>query len=157
MKKAFTLVELLAVIVILGIIATITIPIVINVYKTSKEKTFKDSAEAILKSANNYYNSSYLGDEIKLPLLITFNNQGETTKYKSNKVSTCQSTTTRLLDYNGINPDSGNIYIDKEGQVALALYSKTVKLCATKTFSDNNISYSAMSTASSCVLSNNPC
>ena len=40
-KKGFTLVELLAVIVILGIIMSITTPIIIKVINDSKKETYK--------------------------------------------------------------------------------------------------------------------
>ena len=41
-KKAFTLVELLAVIVILAIILVIAIPQIINVIRTTRISSFKD-------------------------------------------------------------------------------------------------------------------
>ena len=46
MKKGFTLVELLAVIVILALVALITIPVILNVVDKSKDKTYKRSIDA---------------------------------------------------------------------------------------------------------------
>ena len=51
--KAFTLIELLAVIVILAIIALIATPIVLNIIKDSKENTIKISAENYLSALDN--------------------------------------------------------------------------------------------------------
>ena len=50
MKKGFTLVELLAVIVILALIALITIPVILNVVEKSKTKTYYRSIEAYGKA-----------------------------------------------------------------------------------------------------------
>ena len=48
LKKGFTLVELLAVIVILAVIALITTPIIIDSLNTSKKEAFKDSVNSIM-------------------------------------------------------------------------------------------------------------
>ena len=72
MKKGFTLVELLAVIVIIGLIATITSPIITDVITTSKRKSFEDSAITLTKAAQNYYSSLTLDDTVKIPILVTF-------------------------------------------------------------------------------------
>lgn len=53
-KKGFTLVELLAVIVLLSIIAVITTPVVINVIGESKEKTYNEQINIIQKAAERW-------------------------------------------------------------------------------------------------------
>ena len=62
-RKGFTLTELLAVIVILGIILTIAIPSLINVYKDSKLKTEGIFAERLSENIDSYIklNSSDIG------------------------------------------------------------------------------------------------
>ena len=72
-KKGFTLVELLAVIVILALIMSIAIVSIGGVLKSSRESTFKETALSIingvkmqltvanqLKEGNYYFNSSYI-------------------------------------------------------------------------------------------------
>ena len=59
-KKAFTLIELLAVIVILGILALIVTPILINVVKDSNEKSYKLSADGYISAVNDYILSNQL-------------------------------------------------------------------------------------------------
>ena len=59
-KKAFTLIELLFVIVILGILALIVTPILINVVKDSNEKSYKLSADGYISAVNDYILSNQL-------------------------------------------------------------------------------------------------
>ena len=54
-KKGFSLVELLAVIVIISVVALISTPLIMNVINDSKLNSLKDSAYGILKSGNLYY------------------------------------------------------------------------------------------------------
>lgn len=54
MKKGFTLVELLAIIIILGIIALITFPIVNNSIKNSKQVALERTIDSIEEAAHNY-------------------------------------------------------------------------------------------------------
>lgn len=57
-KKAFTLVELLGVIVILGIIGMITTPIVQNAIDKNNIKTCEDQIKSFEKAAKNYISSN---------------------------------------------------------------------------------------------------
>lgn len=54
MKKGFTLVELLAVLVILAVIATISFPIVSNILENSEEKAYEQQIAEIKKAAKNF-------------------------------------------------------------------------------------------------------
>ena len=54
-KKGFTLVELLATIVILSIIVTVSLSLYNNYSETSKEKLIDVEKKAIIRSAGNYY------------------------------------------------------------------------------------------------------
>ena len=55
MKKGFTLVELLATILILGIITTIAIYNIKKQTEFAKEEALKESTKEIIKAADNYY------------------------------------------------------------------------------------------------------
>ncbi|VDG97917.1 PilD-dependent protein pddA [Lysinibacillus sphaericus] len=54
-EKGLTLVELLAVIVILGIIAAIAVPSIGNIIENSRVKAVKADAQTILSAANMYF------------------------------------------------------------------------------------------------------
>ena len=95
-KTGFTLVELLAVIAILAIIVTITVPIVTNIFQTSSEKAFEDNAMSLSKADDNYYTSLNLESYTKLPLLVTFNNGKETNRYMNNASNTCETSSERI-------------------------------------------------------------
>ena len=60
MKKGFTLIEILGVIVILGIILIITIPIINNSINNSKEKAYKEQISLVESAAKNYMASNSL-------------------------------------------------------------------------------------------------
>ncbi len=64
MKNAFTLVELIMVIAILGLIALIVVPTINSIVSDSKDKAYDEQVSLIVKSAKNYMtsldNSTYL-------------------------------------------------------------------------------------------------
>ena len=60
-EKGFTLLELLAVIVILSVITLITVPMVMNVIEESKKKALVSSVQGILDSTNYFTMSHEIG------------------------------------------------------------------------------------------------
>ena len=65
-EKGLTLVELLAVIVILGIIAAIAVPAIGGVIQSSKEKATLSDAMNALEAANLYFVSNNSATEVNL-------------------------------------------------------------------------------------------
>ena len=57
-KKGFTLVELLATIIIIGVLLLVAIPSVSNSIKKAEKKTFKSSAQALIRTGNNFFADS---------------------------------------------------------------------------------------------------
>lgn len=55
LKTGFTLVELMAVIIIIGVVLLIVIPNVSGVLKRAEQKTFASSAKGVIRSANDYF------------------------------------------------------------------------------------------------------
>ena len=66
-KNAFTLIELLAVIVILAVILVISIPKILNVIDETKEDAFKSSTEMIISTAEKNYVIDKVKGEITNP------------------------------------------------------------------------------------------
>ena len=75
MKKGFTLIELIAVIIIIGVVALISTPIVTNVIDKSKEKAYEASIKNIEEAAYKY---------------SIYNNLGYNRLYKELKLDTIQ-------------------------------------------------------------------
>ena len=114
-KKAFTLIELLAVIVILAIIALIAVPIIINIITDAKIAAFKETANAFIRAGKYYYNRQI--DE----------NVGmfEFPRDKD-KIEIDDKTVT-----------SGNMEITEDGDIMLAISDGTY--CARKSYNQSNV------------------
>lgn len=116
MKKGFTLVELLAVIVVLGVIALIAVPTILDVVEDSRKGAFKDSASGLLESAELYY-TQYAGQKIEIDL--------------------SDDEIIKELNFKGTPPDGGLIYINKDGEMSIKMYNS--KYCAYKKIEDATI------------------
>ena len=55
MRKGFTLMELLGVIIVLGLLATIVTPIVITSINNNRERLYETQLKQIIKGAEDYY------------------------------------------------------------------------------------------------------
>ena len=103
-NKGFTLVELLAVIVVLAVISIITIPMIENVIEESKKKSLEQSASGLIEAAS-YYKISHEG---VTEFVFDENKKGETIKGDK-------------LEYKGNIEGTGKLYIDKNGDISLCL------------------------------------
>lgn len=122
MKNAFTLIELLAVIVILAVIAAITTPIVLNVIQTSRENAFIDTSYGIISAAREYQ-IRQSNENKEMDLIIDF------TKNKN----------TSTLTLNGDLPDGGTFHINEDGKTELRLWSDSAEVCVTKDLNDKEV------------------
>ena len=71
MKKGFTIIEVLAVVIILGIIAAITFPIVKNIVNENRKKTFESSVRGMLHSAELYISANPASEDVSFPYNTT--------------------------------------------------------------------------------------
>ena len=73
MKRAFTLIEMLAILIVLSILSIILIPVVKNTIKGAKNNTYKAQAKAIESAAESYFiDSNYtVSDDEKKVIYLT--------------------------------------------------------------------------------------
>ena len=143
-KNAFTLIELLAVIVILAVILVIAIPRILDVIETSKKDSFKTSAQIIADSAEKKYvenklnnideeitceNVSKLSKEDYESCKITFDNEGNAKvtiegKGKFKDLAICNGTKTSVELSDTCSTDAKYFaYEDVEGGISITGYS----------------------------------
>ena len=131
-NKGFTLVELLAVIVILALIALIATPIILNVISDAKKQAAKDSAYGYMDAVEKYIVSSELEDKSikdRTYSVEELNNMGVSVK--------------------GSTPDNGNIEIKnssvKSYDIGIDGYvvrnGKVEKVSTTKSFKNGTAVY----------------
>ena len=143
-RNAFTLIELLAVIVILAVILVISIPRILDVIDVSKKDSFKTSAQLIADSAEKKYvenklnnideeitceNVSKLSKEDYESCKITFDNEGNAKvtiegKGKFKDLAICNGTKTSVELSDTCSTDAKYFaYEDVEGGVSITGYS----------------------------------
>lgn len=104
-KKGFTLVELLAVIILIGLIAVLVVPKVTKTLKDSKESVNKSSVNGLVRTANNYYIESKMKGSF----------QGCSYNF-TNNTNTCEG-----LEFTGEKPEKGKLNINEDGIVSLSV------------------------------------
>ena len=143
-RNAFTLIELLAVIVILAVILVISIPRILDVIDVSKKDSFKTSAQIIADSAEKKYvenklnnideeitceNVTKLSKEDYESCKITFDNEGNAKvtiegKGKFKDLAICNGTKTSVELSDTCSTDAKYFaYEDVEGGISITGYS----------------------------------
>lgn len=124
MKKGFTLIELIAVIVILGIISLIATAVVMNVIETGRKQAILINTEKALKAIDTY-KTTY---------------EVETGRELKNVTYTIEDSRINSLDLeiNGILPNSGEVTINNNGDISIYTYDSG--FCAVKSSSDGIVS-----------------
>ena len=100
-NKGFTLVELLAVIVVLAIIAVITVPMILGIVERARKGALKDSAYGLIEAGNLFYTQKLTQgsnvDELKFTMTngkFILNGTEEELKFKGAKPTTGDLTIT---------------------------------------------------------------
>ncbi len=122
-KKGFTLVELLAVIVIIAVVALITIPMILNVIEEARKNSYKESAmgyvdaieKKIVKDQLKNTNTDYTGE-------YSINKETITKKNENAALIPILDTISLTLKIKGTLPDTGNVVIDKKGVASGKFY-----------------------------------
>ena len=102
--RAFTLIELLAVIIILGILTLLIAPKVVNMLNESEKNTNMTSAQNLVKAAELKASNNDM----------TGNNENIKINYQTGENK-------NYLDYTGEKPQIGQVQIRSNGEVAMAV------------------------------------
>src|SRR5574344_215211 len=129
-RKAFTLIELLAVIVILAIIALIITPVITDVIKKARESSDLRSAEAYVKAGDNFYAEATLD---------------------SNKASLLGTNVINSLEVNNAEA-TGTLIVNSDGTVAMAIVLNNK--CYVKTSSQYVDQITVSDDITNCTVSN---
>ena len=106
MKKGFTLVELLAIVIILGILAVVIVPKIQQTIIDSKKSTYESSAHSLAREAEVFYADKKINQE-----------QFDGCEYNfATNINTCNG-----FEFKGQKPDSGTLKIYSSGEIAFAL------------------------------------
>lgn len=101
-KDGFTLIEILAVIIVLGLIGTVIIPKVVSTISNSKKNSYKVSVNNLVQALNT----------IAVDKKATLTYFDGCNYDFSNGINTCED-----LEYSGSLPTSGSINVDADGVV----------------------------------------
>lgn len=123
-KKGFSLIELLAVIVILSVIALIAVPIVLNVVEATRRDSFKSSVYGIISSLEKYYVNHLANVTEGFDELEVRYSGGVETLYVDDALVNGN------LSYKGQAPTSGYLKLYPNGSAEVALANE--KYCAYK-------------------------
>lgn len=131
-KKGFTLVELLAVIVILGIILVIVVPKIIDVINNSRIESFKNSSKLIYSGVKNYF------------LEDAYNNNGSVSIINLGKNDE------HMLEFSGEYPDAGRAIMDSENKIGMYIYNERLQICSIKDYGVDDIVFYSNVSKESC-------
>ena len=116
-RKGFTLIEVLAVIVILAIIALIATPIMLGVIENARRKAFEDTGYGVIEGVRAYYVEKLSEEGVVGEKIFTFPNSE--------------------LKLSGTEPAGGNAKLYADGSIELAIHNN--RWCATKTVNEDEV------------------
>ena len=122
-RKGFTLIELIAIVVLIAVIALITTPQILKVIENGQKSTFLDSVNGIVRtvqldnSKNEFLSGSYI-----VTNGIIKDSSGNTLKHEGGK------------------DENGTISVDESGKISYAIHNN--KWCVTKNKSESTATVS---------------
>jgi len=118
-ELGFTLVEMMAVIILLGVVSLVAIPQVNKIIKNTRMSVFKDSAYGVIRAGELYYRNKEINREPLIDTTFVFPNASG-------------------LEINGDVPKSGKMVVTSDGSIQLAISNG--KYCARKGYNDSKVS-----------------
>lgn len=133
-NKGFTLIELIAVIILVGLIVLIITPKITKVLKTQKINIFKDSVEGIVKSVKEdaINNASFNSTTTSNYRAYIFDGNGLYLTVAGNQAADADIKISGSID-----KGQGTVVVTKDSEIVLAVYND--KFCAKKNADDATI------------------
>ncbi len=133
-RKGFTLLELLAVIVILSILALIAVPQIINMLGKSKQKAAEISASNYLKAVDDYISLSEiksLSESVELKGNTDYQVSRETYKTLFSNSNSDNIYLNEILDINGSVPSKGIVSLDENREISssILIFDDVLVIC----------------------------
>ena len=127
-KRGFTLVELLAVIVLLAIITVIATPRILDLIQKTDKQAYKESVELIMRTVKIQYDSKEINNtNSALPITYIY-------------IEGVQVSPAEILQFKGDKPYSGSITLTTNKKIIINnLISKNQMWCAKKTENQDTI------------------
>ena len=144
-NRGFTLIEVLAVIVILGVIALITVPTITNVISKNKDDNYENLKKSIVSSAKVYMSDNRYSIELEGSIDDSCKESSENIDVKSvkGKLLNASSLTLKMLvDSGDLKTKNGNI-TDPKNDKKINLEQSNIKVhysCKTKDYVYEDIS-----------------
>jgi prepilin-type N-terminal cleavage/methylation domain-containing protein len=117
-NKGFTLIELMATIIVLSVVATIAIPIITNLINDSRKSSLLTSVNNLVKTAEIMYVESY--------------EDGYSSVYQDGVI-----TSGEVLNFRGKIPSFLAINVNYLGQVSLYAWEDSLNICVIKNYNDD--------------------
>lgn len=145
-RNGFTLVELLAVIVILGLVALIITPVIFDVLDNNRGKARTETANRVLDAAKYFYATSMIDNEVVFPTeglefvcdkVVCKATIGTIIKEDGIAMLSEEEPTTYQLVFSGTVPSSGSVIVYNDGSVTpknlavdshLCVYDEKIKV-----------------------------
>lgn len=132
-NKGFTLVEVLAVIVILGVLATITVPAVSTVIEQNKENSYENLQKSIIAAAKIYISDN----KYEITLGGSCGTERPIQQISGTSITNSQIPIQLLVESGDLNDGNGTIIYPKDKNLVLVLDSSYVIVkydCSTKKY-----------------------
>jgi|GEM_PF-4416034 len=139
-RKGFTIIELLAVIVVLAIIALIVTPMIMTTINSAREGSVKASILNIIDSVETKASTMLINDSNFLGVTYSIFNG-------------VLSNGSDVLEVKGKLPTAGNITYNADGSVELSFWDDTTKSCFVKKVTDETVSKKGVSEEGDCLNS----
>lgn len=139
-RKGFTLVEVLAVVVILGVLATIMVPTVSYVINQNKEDNYKNLEKSIISAAKVYMSDNRYNITLDSNTQCDSDNDTRSISSINNQGITNNKLTISLLELSGNdikNPKNNKQILNKETSYVIVKYSCESRDYIYSCFDDN--------------------